>query len=171
VAAAASSLLGSWSSSSCTAPPPPSLPLSGAVAADREQGCGWLGLRVATSGAFMGDPRARGAGSDAEGGDARRPCHGHAARIRRLRRGVRVWRQGGRGAGKKGRARAGGHAGCHGAERRAGWRMTRGCGAAAGKRGKERQAVGASVAKRDGAAEASGRERAGVAGGREEGGS
>jgi hypothetical protein len=39
-------------------------------------------------GVLMGrDPRACGAGPDTEGGDARRPCHGHAAAIRRLQRG------------------------------------------------------------------------------------
>jgi hypothetical protein len=36
-------------------------------------------------------------GPDTEGGDARRPCHGHAACIRRLRRGVRVCGAGGYG--------------------------------------------------------------------------
>jgi hypothetical protein len=40
----------------------------------------------------------------------RRSCHGHAARIRRLRRGIRVCGAGGRGAGGKG-ARAGGYGG------------------------------------------------------------
>jgi hypothetical protein len=50
-------------------------------------------------------PRACGAGPDVEGGDAQRPCHGHAACIRRLRRGTRVRARGagGRGAGEIGK--------------------------------------------------------------------
>jgi hypothetical protein len=91
-----------------------------------------------------GGPRVCGAGPDTEGGDARRPCHGHAAGIRRLQRGLVLGSAGGRGAGEKRRARVGGCAGCRGAERRVGWRLTRGCGAAAGKRGKEERAVGGS---------------------------
>jgi hypothetical protein len=34
-----------------------------------------------------GGPRVCGTGPGAEGGDARRPCHGHAAAIGRLQRG------------------------------------------------------------------------------------
>jgi hypothetical protein len=53
----------------------------------KEKGHGWLGFRAATSGFLWDEPRACSAGQDAEGGDSRRSCHGHAARIRRLRRG------------------------------------------------------------------------------------
>jgi hypothetical protein len=49
-----------------------------------------------------GGPRVCGAGPDTEGGDARRPCHGHAAGIRRLQRGLGFGGVGGRGAGKRG---------------------------------------------------------------------
>jgi hypothetical protein len=83
-----------------------------------------------------GGSRVCGAGPDTEGGDARRPCHGHAAGIRRLQRGLGFGSAAAEARGKKERARAGGCAGCRGAERRAGWRLTQGCGAAAGEREK-----------------------------------
>jgi hypothetical protein len=53
-----------------------------------------------------GGSRVCGAGSGAEGGDARRPCHGHAAAIERLQRGLGLGSAGGRGGGKVERARA-----------------------------------------------------------------
>jgi hypothetical protein len=71
-------------------------------------------------GVLMGWLEDCGAGPDAEGGDARRPCCGHAARIRRLRRGARVYGAGDHGAGEKGAPARAVTPGCRGAGRRAG---------------------------------------------------
>jgi hypothetical protein len=57
------------------------------------------------SGYLRGDPRGCGAGPDAEGGDNRRPCHGHEARIWRLRRGVGFAARAAGARGKRERAR------------------------------------------------------------------
>jgi hypothetical protein len=103
------------SSSSCSPPAPP--PLLWCGGGGQEKGHGWLGFVAAAAGLggglgyLRGRLEDRGAGPDAEGGDARRPCCGHTAGIRRLRRGARVCGAGGRGAGEKGNVRAGGYAG------------------------------------------------------------
>jgi hypothetical protein len=92
-----------------------SLSSSGTATAAVEK-TGRLGLVAVAAGlggglgVLMGRLEDCGASPDAEGGDARRPCCGHAARIRRLRRGARVCGAGDRGAGEKG-ARAGGYTG------------------------------------------------------------
>jgi hypothetical protein len=67
-----------------------------------ERGTGARALGGGLGGFLWGGPRVCGAGLDTEGSDARRPCHGHAVRIRQLLRGVRVCGAGGRGVGKKG---------------------------------------------------------------------
>jgi hypothetical protein len=59
-------------------------------------------------GVLWGDPRACGTGPDTEGGDARRPCHGHTAGIGRLQRGLGLGSAGDQGVGKR-EARAGGY--------------------------------------------------------------
>jgi hypothetical protein len=100
------------------APAPPLLSLPLVRRRRKGKGHGWLGFRAAASGGFLwGGPRACGAGPDAQGGDARRSCHGHAARIRRLRRGIRVCGVGGRGAGEKGGRAREVTPGCRRAER------------------------------------------------------
>jgi hypothetical protein len=93
----------SFSRGSCSSSSAPSLWCGGG---GREKGHGWLGFRAAASGVLLGRFEGCGAGPDAEGGDARRPWHGHAARIPRLRREARVCGAGGRGVGEKGGARA-----------------------------------------------------------------
>jgi hypothetical protein len=85
------------------------------------------------------------------------------ATSRRLRRGGRVCGTGDRGVGEKGSAR-GRLRRCRGAERRAGWLLTRGCGAAAGKKGGKRGAGGWRRLSRSGAERSGGGARAGEPG-------
>jgi hypothetical protein len=74
----------SSSFSSCS--PPPSPLLRAAVAEGRS---GLLGFGAKRPRGFLyGGPRACGTAPYVEGGDARRPCHDHAASIRRRWRGV-----------------------------------------------------------------------------------